>query len=435
MAPAPRTESPSGRRLPAGGRGVWGDAGVLAAGQATAQLANLAALAWIARLLGPSDFGLIQVAVAAVSYLLVAGELGLFTHGLRAVARLDDPGAVREAVRRHGGLLLALAVAAFAAGLPLLALLPAHAHDPAVFRLYLLALLPQAFMLDWAALARGLPWISGLGRAARSLAYAALVLGLAAGLDGAVGQPLRRWIPGLYLVSLAAGNVLVWRLLRPRLGGPLGPAWPGGGAWRALLRGTAPIGGAHLGRRLLFNVDLLLLGVWALPSAAGRYAAAAKLAFPLVVAAEVALGALLPRLARAWERGPGEFSRSLRGMLGWALLLWGGAAAAGAAAGPWLLPRLFGADYAAAGALLPALFPAYALLGLGVLLHEAQIAADRARGALIPLGLAALAALAGGAAWIPADGAEGAARTVLTAHGLYAAAGLARCLPLLRGRS
>ncbi|HRX52654.1 MAG TPA: oligosaccharide flippase family protein [Candidatus Krumholzibacteria bacterium] len=422
-----------GRRPHAGGRGVWSDAGALIGGQLLAQLANLAALAWTARLLGAADFGLLQIAVAAVSYLLVGAELGLFTHGVREVSRLDDAEAARAAVRGHGGLLLLLAGAGLLLGLPLLTLLPAHAHDPAVFRLYLLALLPQAFMLDWVALARGLPWIAGVGRAARSLVYAALVVTLAGGLDGAAGQPLRRWIPLLYLISLIAGDALVWRLVRARVGGPLAPRWPGTDAARALLRGAAPIGGAHLGRRLLFNVDLLLLGVWALPADAGRYAAAAKLAFPLVVGAEVVLGALLPRLARAWADGPAAYAASLRRLLGGAALLWAAGAAAGAAAGPWLLPRLFGAGFADAAGLARWLFPAYGLLGVGVLLHEAQIAADRARGALIPLAAAAAAALLLGRLWIPTQGADGAARAVILAHGLYAAGGLARCLLLLRG--
>jgi len=434
MGSVPRSAATVGRRPPAGGRGVWSDAGVLAAGQAVAQLANLAALAWVARLLGAADFGLIQVAVAAVSYLLVGAELGLFTHGVRQVSRLDDPAAVRAAVRDHGGLLLALALAGLAVGEPLLAALPARGHDPWIFRLYLLALLPQAFMLDWAALARGRPGIAGLGRAARSLVYAALVLLLAGGLDGVAGQPLRRWIPALYLASLVAGDLLVWRLVRARLGGPLGPRRPGAAVWRGLLRGIAPIGGAHLGRRLLFNVDLLLLGVWATPAAAGKYAASAKLAFPLVVAAEVALGALLPRLARAWAAGRWQFAAMLRRLLGGAALLWGTGAAAGALLGPWLLPRLFGEAYADAAGLARTLFPAYALLGLGVLLHESQIAADRARSALIPLAVAAVAAVALGALWIPARGPEGAARAVLISHALYALGGWLRCRTLLRGR-
>ena len=57
---------------------------VLTATQAAGQILNLVALVFLARFLGESDFGMIQVCVAIMSYALIVSEGGLFAVGSRA---------------------------------------------------------------------------------------------------------------------------------------------------------------------------------------------------------------------------------------------------------------------------------------------------------------------------------------------------------------
>ena len=101
--------------------------------------------------------------------------------------------------------------------------------------------------------------------------------------------------------------------------------------------------------------------------------------------------------------------------------------------GPTLVTWLFGDAYLGGARVLRLVLPAYAMLGLGILLHEAQVAAERQRGALIPLLVAVAVGVGAGIVWIPADGATGAARMVLLSHSVYALGGLYRCRRLLMG--
>jgi len=169
-------------------------------------------------------------------------------------------------------------------------------------------------------------------------------------------------------------------------------------------------------------------------SAAGCYAAAAKLGFVLVVGVEVALGALLPRLSRAWAGGPAVFAAVLRRQFIALAGVLAATGAAGALLGPSVLGWVFGEDFGASAEVLPLLMIAYPLLGLGLYMHEVQIAAHRQRGALAPLIAAAVAAVFAGILMIPGGGATGAARAMILAHGVYAAGGFVRCRGLWRPR-
>jgi O-antigen/teichoic acid export membrane protein len=429
----PASENTHDRRSQTGGRRVWQDIGLLAAGQVIAQLANLVSLAVVARLLSVGEFGLIQVAIAVVAYLMVAAELGLFTHGVRELSRLTDAMAIRARIGAQGGLLIVLAVFVIAVSWWILPLLPVAQSAPIVFRLYLLSLIPQAFMHDWVALGRSLPLIAGLGRALRSVVYAVLIVGLASRLDQVWGWPLLIWIPALYLLSYVVGNAVVTVMLRRALRINLSPSLTDRTLWFSTIRETAPIGGAHVVRRLLFSGDLLLLGFLATSIEAGQYAVAAKLGFPLVVGAEVAMGALLPRLSKAWNVGAKEFADVLRRQLMSALAIAVCVTGVGIWIGPTVVIRLFGDAYLSGAQVLRLVLPAYALLGLGILLHDAQVAAGSQRKALIPLLIAVLVGIGAGIAWIPESGAAGAARMVLVSHSVYALGGLFYCRRLLSG--
>ena len=93
-----------------GERRLLPDLVILAGGQVVAQLLNLAALVFLARRLGEHDFGLIQVGVALAAYAMITAEWGLFSLGVRDIARFDSPAEIRTYARAHQGLLAGLAV-------------------------------------------------------------------------------------------------------------------------------------------------------------------------------------------------------------------------------------------------------------------------------------------------------------------------------------
>lgn len=402
-------------------QGLLQNLGFLTAGQAFSQLLNLAVLVYLADALGPRDFGIVQVGVTVMAYALITAEWGLMSLGVRDIARLHEP----QRARRYAGeltTLLALqAVVVLALGWFLLPRLPFGRQDAWVLRFYLLAVLPQIFHFVWVATGlERMAWVAGT-RILLSLLYAGLVLAIVPALTGADAAMARRWVPLCYLAAFAGSNLVLLVPLRSWLQGWPRLCWPEPAIWRRRWRETAPIGAGLLVLRIILNVDLLLLGWLAAPEAAGRYAAASRIAFLLVVAIEVLWGALLPRLSRLAVTSQAAFRHELNRLLGLVLAAVLPLALGGALLGPGLMERLLDPRYGSSGPVLQVLSVSYALLAVGTYLGRALIAEDRQDEHFAPLlGAAALAVAA--SLWaIPRHGALGAAWAMLAAHALLAA--------------
>lgn len=401
-----------------GSRGVLHNLGVLTVAQASAQLLNLVALVYLARYLGDRWFGVVQVGVAVSAYAMITAEWGLMSLGIREIARIDRPDQVREYARCHQGLLAVLAVVVLAAGFLLLPLFPFFAEDKAVFLLYLALVLPQIWNQEWIAIGlERMGWV-GAARAAGSLVYAGLVLGLLRHLDGVGQWPAWRWVPALYLLSFFLGNLVLVFPVRRWLGGLVFPVWSGTGDWSRRLGQTGPIGASIVTMRVLMNGDLILLGILARPEVAGRYAAAAKVGFLLIIAMEVLWKALLPRLSRLAKGPRSEFLSRFQLYFG---LVAGGVlpvAVGGLFAGPDLMHLVYGEAYAGVGPIFQVLAFSYTLLALGWFLGNTLLAADRQKEFFPPLLLSA--AVAVGAVWllVPRWQGLGAALGMLVSHSL-----------------
>ena len=390
--------------------------GILTAAQVAAQLLNVVALVYLARRIGPHWFGVLQVGVAVMAYALIVAEWGLFSGGVRAVARLDHPAEVRLYARRHAGLLAALACVVLAAGSLVLPRLPFFREDPWIFLLYLMAVVPQVFILDWVGVGLERMTWPAVAKVVRSLVYAGAVLLLLARLDGALGWPDRRWVPALLLFSMAAGNLVMAVPVARWLGGPVWPAFGGLADWRARLAAVAPLGGAIVVMRILLNSDIVALGLLASPDVAGGYAAAAKIVFVLVTAVEVLWNALLPRLSRLWRESPTRFRARLALYLGLVLAVFAPAAAGGAALGGPFIHRLYGAQFPDAGVVFRLLSVSYVVLAVGQFFGNALVACDRQRAAFPPVAAGAVVTMGMAALLIPRAGAAGAAVAMLLAH-------------------
>lgn len=400
--------------------GLLQNLGFLTLGQAASQLLNLAVLVLLAEWLGPGDFGIVQVGVTVMAYALILSEWGLMSLGVRDVARLDSAPAVQRYAGELTWLLAVQAAGVLLLGWLLLPRLPLAEQDAWVFRLYLLAVVPQIFHFAW--LATGLErmaWVGG-ARILLSLFYAGLVLSIVPAVADQAGPAARRWVPACYVGAFALSNLVLLLPVRRWLGGAPRPRLPSAEVMRRRWRDTAPIGASLLILRVVLNVDLLLLGLLAAPEAAGRYAAASRIAFLLVVAIEVLWGALLPRLSRLAARSLAAYREELNRVLGLVLAGVLPVALGGALLGPGLVAALLDERYAATGDVLRILSVSYALLAVGTYLGRSLLAEDRQDEQFAPLTGAALVAI-GAAVWaIPRHGEVGAAWAMLAAHALLA---------------
>lgn len=392
--------------------------GILSVGQVVSQLANMAALVYLAGYLGAYWFGVIQVGVAVMSYCLITAEWGMMSLGIREISRFDDTGRIGRYAAEHMALLILQAAVVLVIGAVILPRLTFFHHSPLIYLLYLAAVVPQAFTQNWVAVGlEKMTWV-GVARILRSLIYAGLVYLLLRHLDGVAGQPAAVWVPAMFLAAFALSNLAVniplvgWfgRFIPPRP-----PAWPEAvRRWRE----TSSIGANILILRVLYNVDVLLLGVLATPEVAGNYAAASRIVFLLMVATEVLWAALLPRLSRLAKLSQDRFQATFN-------LYFGGVAAAllPLAVGGVMLGRPFVAflyqdRFADSGPVFQVLAVAYSLLSLATFLGNTLLAEDRQRWYLLPLLVGSVTAVTGVMILVPRHSGLGAAWAMLAAHGL-----------------
>lgn len=403
-----------------GSRGLLHNLGILTVGQVVSQLLNVWALVYLAGRLGAHWFGVVQVGVAFMAYALVAAEGGLFALGVREVARLDAPGRVLAYARGQLGLLSLQALVITALGLVLLPLLPIGDADRWIPVLYLLAVVPQVFQLDWLGI--GLEKMSHVGglRIVRSLFYAVVILAGLDLLDGLGGVPAPRWVPVIYLAAMAAGNLVILVPVRGWLGGWVRPGRPEPGEARRRWSAGLPIGLSALVLRVLLNIDLMLLGILAAPEDAGQYAAAARLMFLLVIAVELLWSALLPRQSRLAAEDAAGFRRAFNLYLGAVLAVLVPVAVGGRLLAPEVIALLYGPEYAGAAPVLANLAMSYSLLAVAMYLGNSLVACDRQRDYVGPLAVAAAVAAAATVLLVPARGAVGASWGMLAGHGLLA---------------
>jgi O-antigen/teichoic acid export membrane protein len=400
-----------------GEKGILQNLGILTLAQVAAQLLNVVALVYVARTVGSHWFGVLQIGVAISAYALITAEWGMWALGIRQVARLESPGAVRRYASVHVGLLALLAVIVLGSGLLLLPLFPAHAEDVWVLVLYLLAVVPQIFMYDWIGIGlEQMTWV-GIVKTCRSLFYAVLILLLLGRCEGWLGWPAYRWVPVMFLGGFIASNrIMAWRLTS-WLGGGIGPAFTGGKEWLHRLSEAAPIGASNVTTRIVLGIDVILLGALTDPTIVGSYAAAAKILFVLIVAVEVLWKAFLPRLSRLWKESRAAFRGRFNLYLG---LVWAGfipAAIGGFVLGERLMGELYSDAFTNAGPVFRILSFSYVILASGMFFGNALIASDRQRAYFPPLLVSAVVAVVANLLLIPVHGALGACWAMLLAHG------------------
>ncbi len=401
-----------------GQKGILYNLSILSAGQIVSQLANMAALIYLADYLGAHWFGVIQVGVAFMSYALITAEWGMMSLGIREVSRLDEPKDIFAYASQHTGLLAMQAGFVLLAGLIILPRLPFYEHSPLIFILYLVTVIPQIYTQNWVAVGlERMAWV-GASRIVRSLTYAILVLFVLRHLGGNQGQSTAHWVPAIFLIAMIISNLVVNIPLARWFGRFVHPQFPPRSeAWRRW-KETGSIGANILVLRLLFNIDIILLGILAAPAVAGNYAAASRIMFLLVVAVEVLWAALLPRLSRLAKDSREDFLRSFNlyfGLVSVALLPM---ALGGYLLGNDFVGFIYKGKFPDAGPVFQVLAVSYSMLALGTFLGNTLLADDRQKWYFLPLIASSLTAVTGVMLLVPGHLGLGASWAMAGSHGL-----------------
>jgi O-antigen/teichoic acid export membrane protein len=363
---------------------------------------------WVARQVGPGPFGLLTFAQAVLGYLLLAGDWGLSTYGVREVS---TAGATqRPAWVGITQLRSALSLAVVVAALAVVALARPEPLTAQVMIAMLALALPLGMLPDWACRGLGrMGLAAGLGVLQSALALGGVLLWVH-GPGQLVAVPLVRF------VATATTVVAAFILLRANpwwgVAAREGREWLRRQGVGRLLRSGAFLLSANAAVLAVNNADALLLKILKGDQVVGLYGSAYRV-IQLPMAAFYALTAsALPVLTQLEREGPGARSTVRRlvalagsaGLIG-ALLLW-------LLRDP-LIHLFYGREYAAAGGVLGVLAFAIPLDFVVSVKGVSYIARGREKAVLGCVAVAALANIAANLALIPRFGMLAAAWTTV----------------------
>jgi O-antigen/teichoic acid export membrane protein len=252
------------------------------------RLLGFFAVTWLARRLGVDDFGVIGFSLAALSYGLIATDLGLLKLGTREIARNHG------AAPRYAGAVLILRTLLAVIGLAGLGVfaivIPRSETARLVIVAYAFSLLPVALLLEWVF--QGMERMEHI--AVSRLLLMAVYLTLVLTLVRRPGQVLL--VPLLWLCGNVASALYLLIVYHVRVG-RLRPNTDLR-FWGELLKTAVPLGIGTILSQVYMNFGLLMLGVMAAGEPAGWFTAAQRLVYFVLVVDRVFYLVAFPIVSR-----------------------------------------------------------------------------------------------------------------------------------------
>jgi len=243
------------------------------AGDAGSRVIGFIVTVYLARILLPASFGLINIGLAVLGYLSLVNSPGI------QILEARNAAATEGGLRPRVGAILSFRV--FLTPVLLLAawgVLRAAGVGPDardVILLYGLSLIPMALSLDWLFQGKEDFRVITASRLLNALVFAGFAFALVR-----TDQDVR-----MTAIAFLAGNiaavVYLWVRYTRRFGPP--PLGWDFAAWKGILRDNAPVGAAVLLTQSVTNLPPIAIGIFLSNTDAGMYSAAMKLAFVVLI--------------------------------------------------------------------------------------------------------------------------------------------------------
>ena len=363
---------------------------------------------WVARYLGPADFGVISYGLAAASLLVVVPGLGLDAIVRRQLVRVPEE--TEQLLGTTFRLRLVIGIVAYAA---LIGCAGVFEPNPAA-RLALaiggLTLLQQSILtIDLWFQAHLLSKNTVIAHnVSFSLCSALRVLLILRGAE------LEAFLWVLGLETTITSVLLVVAYLRS---GKTMSNW----RWdasiaRQLLRESWPLALATVATVIYVRVDQVMLRTISGTTETGIYAAAARIMEVLFSLPMMLAASLSPGLVQARTRSPEEYHALMQRFFRLAAASAWGATLVCALLAPWGVPLVFGPAYARSAAMLVVLSFSLPFIALGIARQEYWINEGRQRFQLVTISIGAALNVTLNLWAIPRWGGMGAAAVVVASH-------------------
>ncbi len=303
------------------------------------RLLGFLAVAYLARTVGVSGFGTVNIGFAVLSYAMMVSGGGLGPYGARAIARGDAPtlasavAGVRLAA--SGVLFVIVSVGAF--------LLIPEKQTAALISVFLLSQFANAFLLDWYFQGKEQMSVIGAARLISAAVYLLFLVMFVGSADNLI------WVAIAAVAGDAIGAMVTVARFHKVSGSSIGVRFRGG---MALFREAFPIGIGSMIAHMTVNLPTIVLGIFLTNADAGTYSAAAKLVFFLLVFDRLLSTLLLPASSRYFAEAPEKLSDMLTTALRWVLRIALPVCVGGTILASRIIPLVYGPAFAASADVL-----------------------------------------------------------------------------------
>lgn len=260
--------------------------------QGISYLLGFTVVVYLARVLGPGDFGKINFALAIIAYFTLITNMGLPLLGAREIAREREK--VKEYVSNILILRLCLALFGFGLLLFLVFLMDKPQDVKYLLMLYGFGLIPSALLLDWTFQGMEKMEYIGIGRIVSSVISAGLILGFVKG-------PERLLLIPFFQVSsnLFAAGLFIFLFLKcfGKLRLEFRPS-----LWKEFIRLALPIGLSIFMIQIYYNADTVMLGFMRSNDEVGYYNAAYKIIMVLILAGGAYHETIFPLISSYYKK-------------------------------------------------------------------------------------------------------------------------------------
>jgi len=376
---------------------------------AVSKASGLLTVVYLARVLGPEDFGSINFALALVSYFAILAHLGLATIGVRELAqRQEDQGACVNSIT---SLRLLLGPAAFLLLGLFVYLMPQTSDLKWLTVFYGLTMFTSNVLnFDWVF--QGIEKMEYLGAASviQALFYMGAIFLF---VGGNADLPV---IPFLLFAAQAAAALflfLVYRRLNPGYRFSFDPRLS-----RELFRQALPVAAWGVMTIIILNSGVTILGFSRGTEEVGYFAAAYKIVWIFVEAMVAYAVAVFPSISKHYLQNPETFKKIMDATLKWmAIASYPAMTGLFMLSGP-IITLVYGSKFHEAGLLLRLLAVLPYLIFLSNVFSLSLLAAHRQQKNLWISSFQAAFSVLLGLALIPLYGAVGLAASAVISYGV-----------------
>ena len=371
-------------------------------GQALAMLCGLVTHAYLARVLGPGNYGILGFAVSVVSYFGILASLGTDMWGARTIARQDLE--ISTVTADIVSLRFALSLVSLVLLVVLISVWRESSTVNSVILIQAASLFIAALTLDFCF--QGLERLDVAARRQMISAVTALV-GILVFMQygGSVVTAVIVFQAAAFVAALYA--VVIFRRTVAVL-----PLRINVTAWKKILRASMPFAVTGVVNAIYFSIDVVIIGLVLSKEDVGLYVAAGRVLTLGLSVAGIFTSAFMPVLSRLVAESDSRREASLH--LAQSVLFTGGLIASGGfLLAPEIIHLLFGAGFAGAEQALRLLMINLAAAHVLVVYHLQLMTWNHERAQMVVMIAGAIMNLVLNLIFIPRFGIEAAAATTL----------------------